>query len=83
MSWSCQFIGNSFLCYYFFRKNYIREHLLDKLNTMNADLLKNILIGYENQLTNAEIKKDLNAIEWLKAQIHEAKICLATMSIRN
>lgn len=49
---------------------------------MNADLLKGILIGYENQLLNAEIEKDAKRIEWIKVQIQEAKVCMATMSVR-
>ena len=51
-----------------------------KQKTMNATTIRNILIGYENQLDVATSKTE---IEWLSSQINQAKIALATMAIYN
>jgi hypothetical protein len=48
-----------------------------KQKNMNATTIRNILIGYENQLAVATSKTE---IEWLVGQINQAKIALATMA---
>lgn len=48
---------------------------------MKRELIINILNGYENQLANAEIKKDEKKVGFLKEQINEGNKALATIAI--
>jgi hypothetical protein len=48
---------------------------------MNAQLITNIIKGYENQLLNAEINNDTAKVAWLKKQISEAHHLLAQAGI--
>jgi hypothetical protein len=48
---------------------------------MNRNLIISIIEGYENQLLNAEIRKDEKEIAFLKQQINEGHRALATMAV--
>jgi hypothetical protein len=45
---------------------------------MNYLIIRQILTGYENQLSNAIIQNDTNKIEWLKEQIANGHKALST-----
>ena len=48
---------------------------------MKRELIINILNGYENQLSNAEINKDSDKIKFLQDQINEGNKALAAIAV--
>lgn len=50
---------------------------------MEAQIIRNIIVGYENQLLNAEIQNDQKKADWLKEQINHGKVALAKNGIYN
>lgn len=58
----------------------VYSHTISKQKNifMNAELLRSILNGYENQLQEAEANKEAAKIIWLKSQIFETKKAIAT-----
>jgi len=49
----------------------------------NLNQIRNIIAGYENQLSNAEINKEAAKVKWLKEQINEGHKFIAQFGTYN